>query len=348
MKRIKLTLAILIPVAAVIIILFMNKASRESQVEKQVLDKVNVSVVPAAATTIKDGLVIVGTVQANNDITVLSETQGRTIRVFVKTGDRVSAGSPIAQVDDELKQAAFTTAKVNYEKAKKDLQRVESLYKEKNLSESDLENARLAASAAEAQYIVAKRTLSDTKITAPISGIITDRFINTGSMVAPGTPIAGIVDISTLKVKVNLPESDVFKIRAGESVNLFTDVYPGVQFSGKIETISSKADNAHTYPVEIRLSNSGKNPLKAGMFARVEFFSVGNRTALSVPRTSIISSIRNPQVYVVENNTAKLRDIVVGKQSGNMVEVLSGLKEGESVVVNGQNNLSDNVKVIVN
>lgn len=348
MKKVKLTLGFVVIAGIIISILIFNKNSREAQIEKSSYENITVSVAPVNEEEFSEDLSIIGTVNANNDVSVISETQGKVLKVFVKTGDHVSEGSVIAVVDDELKKAAFTTAKVNFEKAKKDLQRIEALYNEKNVSDSDLEGARLAASAAEAQYIAANRTLNDTKIKAPISGVIADRYINLGTMVAPGTPVANIIDISRLKVRVSLPEKDVFKVKTGDRVSLKTDVYPGMVYSGSVETISSKADNGHNYPVDIVLPNNSKNPLKAGMFAQVEFQTLGKRHALTIPRASILNSIKNPQVFVVENGVAKLKDIVVGKEANHKIEVVSGLKQGERVVTSGQNNLSDNIKVNVN
>lgn len=348
MKNVKITLGFIAAGVIIITILFLNRSSRESQIDKAVLEDVTVSVAPAAEETVSDNLSIIGTVESNNDVMVISETQGKTLKVFIKTGDRVSEGAPIALIDDELKQAAFMTAKVNLEKARKDLQRIEALYKEKNVSDSDLENARLGATAAEAQYIAANRQLNDTKIKAPISGLIADKYINQGTMVAPGTPVANIIDISKLKVRINIPEKEVFKIRTGDVVSLKTDVYPGINFKGKIETISSKADNAHTYPVEVMVSNDSSNPLKAGMFMQADFTNLGKRQTLTIPRTAIISSIKDPRIYVVENGIARIRNIVAGKEADNKIEVLGGLRAGEKVVVNGQNNLSDNMKVVEN
>lgn len=347
MTKIKLTLGAVIVIVVITVILFMNKASREAEVEKAILENISVSVASVSLDSVKESLSIVGTVEADNDVKVISETQGKTLNVFVKVGDFVKAGTPLAEVDEELKQAAYTTAKVNFEKAKKDLQRMEALFKESNISDSDLENARLGASAAEAQYIVARRQLEDTRIKAPISGIVTDRYINVGTMVMPGSPVANIVDISKLKVRINVPENDVFKIKPGDKVVLATDVYPGEEFSGKIETISSKADDAHTYPIEVVLPNSSKSPFKAGMFVRVSFTSLGRRNTLSIPREALVGSIRDASVYVVENDIAKLRSLIIGKEFNNKLEILSGLAQGEKVIISGQNNLNDGTKVVV-
>jgi membrane fusion protein (multidrug efflux system) len=126
-----------------------------------------------------------------------------------------------------------------------------------------------------------------------------------------------------------------------------TEVYPGVTFHGIIHTIGSKADEAHTYPVEIRLVNSDASPLKANMFGRVTFNPRSRREALVLPRETLVGSVENPQVFVVDNNVARLRDITLGDISGLNVEVLNGLTTEDTVVVNGQYNLRDNVEVAI-
>jgi multidrug efflux pump subunit AcrA (membrane-fusion protein) len=95
------------------------------------------------------------------------------------------------------------------------------------------------------------------------------------------------------------------------------------------------------------LANSSKNPLKAGMFARVYFKSIQRNEVLAIPREALVGSVKAPQVFVVENGIAKLRSVVLGAEFGTSVEVIGGLNTGENIVVNGQNNLSDNVKVEV-
>jgi len=173
--------------------------------------------------------------------------------------------------------------------------------------------------------------------------------VNVGTMVmgAPqATQIANVVDITRLKVKVNVAEKDVIRLKAGEKVDVTTDVFPGAVFTGSIFSISSKGDEGHTYPVEVVLNNS-KQQIKAGMFGRVIFMPKTAGESIVIPRESIVGSVKDAALYVVNNNVAKLRSVVTGKEAGTNIEILSGLQEGELVVVNGQNNLSDNAPVII-
>ncbi|MBA4407091.1 hypothetical protein C0389_07450 [bacterium] len=348
MKHWKSVIAAVVVFVIVIAVLFVNKRKMSATTAGGIKDVYYVSVEKVAKKDLSEILNLVGTITANNDVNIISEAAGKITAVFTKVGDYKQAGSVLFQVDDELKKAALMSAEANYEKAKKDYERFQTLYQQKSVTDSQLDQAKLGAAMAESQYIMAKRQLSDTQIKTPISGYVTARNVDLGSMVqgAPQpTLVANVVDISKLKVKLNLAERDAFLAKVGDQVSVSVDVYPGVNFKGRIESISSKGDDAHTYPVEISISNESAHPLKAGMFARVEFISLKNRETIVIPRESLIGSVKEPQVFVIENGIAKLRNLTVGNQSGIYVQVLRGLMEGETIVVNGQNNLVDNLKV---
>ncbi len=347
MKRTRWIFILALVLGAMVFVLLRNKARNQASIAARIDVVPTVTVTPARRGQIDENLSLVGNVAANRDVMVVSETVGRVTAVRAEVGDNVSSGTMLVQVDDELKLAAFKTAEVNYEKAQKDLRRYEALYKSNTVTDTEIESARLACKAAEAQFISARRQFQDTRITAPIAGVVTSRLVEQGSMVQPGMPIANVVDIATLKVTLHVAESDVFKLKPGQAVTASTDIYPGVAFAGVIRTVSDKADDSHTYRVEIGMDNSAAHPLKAGMFVRVTFPAVSKRNALIIPRACLVGSRRDPQVYVVEAGKARLRAITVGAEIGLEVEVLSGLGEGESVVSNGQNNISDNSAVTV-
>lgn len=350
MKNWKLILTATVLILIVGSILFINKKKMSAANVGGIKDVYYVKVEKAAVKELSETFSLVGTITANNDVNIISETAGRVITVFAKVGDYKQAGSVLFQVDDELKKAALMSAEANYEKAKKDYERFQQLFKEKSASDSQLDQAKLAYSLAEAQYIVAKRQYNDAQIKTPISGYVTARYVDIGSIVqgAPqATLVANIVDISRLKVKLNVAEKDVFSLKVNDPVSVTVDIYPGKIFNGRIESVSSKSDEVHTYPVEISLYNESKNPLKAGMFARVEFTSLKERKSLVIPREALVGSIKQPQIFVVQNGIAKLRSIVVGREAGILVEVLQGLNEGEEIVVNGQNNIVENTSVTV-
>jgi RND family efflux transporter MFP subunit len=347
MNKMKLSVISLSVFAVIVAILMYNKSKMEAKSQTDILKPIPVTVGTAAKMDLSDAHSLTGTIVPNNDIAIVSETEGKVVAVYAKVGDTKEAGAVLFAVDDELKKAALATAEVNLEKSKKDFERFESLQGQNAVTASQYEGARLALKSAEAQFIVARKQYNDTKISTPIAGIVTSRLVDRGTMVQQKMVVANVVDISRLKVKLSVAERDAFRLAPGNDVEITTDIYPGVTFGGKIESVSAKSDDAHTYPVEISLPNNKAHPLKAGMFARVSFRPLMRGDALAIPRSALVGSFKQPQVYVVENGIAKLRNIVVDDEVGSHLRVLSGLKEGEEIVVNGQNNLKDNVPVTI-
>jgi RND family efflux transporter MFP subunit len=343
------TVVVVVALGLIVMTLLNNKAKSNAKAEGSELS----TVLPVTVSTVEkskldEDLSLVGTVQANRDVTVVSETTGRIRSVRVSIGDRVNVGTVLVNVDDELKQAGLLSAQANYDKAKSDFDRNESLWKEKAITDTQFDGIRFTLKAAEAQMITARRQLKDTRVTSPIAGQVSARPAEVGLQLNPGTAVATIVDISTLKVRVNVAEADVFKMHVGDKVQITTDVYPGVKFQATINNISAKGDEAHTYPVEITLPNSSKYPLRAGMFARTAFTTVKREEVVAIPREALVGSVKDAHVYTVENGSkAHLRNITVGNEANGKLAILQGLQAGETIVVNGQNNLKDGASVNV-
>lgn len=348
MKNWKTIITLLVIIGVIITVLYFNKKKLSSANAGGIKEVYYVTVEKVSKKDLTSNFTLTGTIIANNDVNILSETSGKVMQMFFKAGDFKAAGSVLAQIDDELKKAAFMSAEANYEKAKKDFERFKILFEQKSATDAQFDAAKLGLSMAEAQYIVAKRQLEDTKIKTPISGFITMKNIDVGSTVqgAPQpTLVANIVDISRVKVKLNVAELYAFALKPGNPVEVTADVFPGTIFKGRIESVSAKSDEAHTFPVEIVVENNSSHQLKAGAFARVDFSSLKGTKGLVIPREALVGSVKNPQVYVVENGIAKLRSLIVGSESNTFVQVLNGLTGNETIVINGQNNLVDNIKV---
>jgi RND family efflux transporter MFP subunit len=346
MKRLKIIVVLAIVISVIVGLLLHNKSIMAAKSKNEKIEAYPVTIAFVQNEKVTNNLELVGTITANNDVAIVSEAQGRVVKVLAQVGDYKSAGSVLFQLDDELKLEAYKTAEVNYLKAKKDYDRYDALYKGKSVTDAQYEQAKLAYQASESQYVLAKREYNDTKITTPISGIVTARIVDIGNYVNKASVVANVVDISKLKVKLNVAEKDAFKLKTGDDVDVSTDVYPGVKLNGKISSISSKADEAHTYPIEIILANSKDHPLKSGMFGRVSFTSIQKNDLLVMPREALVGSIKDAKVFVVEQGIAKVKNVLIGNAYDNWLEIKGGLNAGDKIVVNGQNNLQDNDKVI--
>lgn len=306
---------------------------------------VPVSVIAVQKQRLASSISLAGTINASNDVNVVSETQGSVRQVHLKIGDIVKVGTVLVEVEDDIPRSNLTTAEISFQKAKRDFERSETLFQENSISRAQLDAGRLAMQASENQLEIARRQLENTKIKTPIAGTVNSRFVDVGTMVQPGMPVANIVDITTLKVRVNVSEREAFQLKPGDPVDIVTDVYPDRKFQARVDNIASKSDEAHTYPVEIKLYNNPKSPLKAGMFCRIAFTSMAATDVIAIPRVTLVGSVKNAAVFVVRNGIAYLRQIVVGKQTNEYLEVLNGLGEGDTVVTSGQNNLVDKTRV---
>lgn len=326
-------------------LLLNNRSKNIAKAKKNVvLTTFPVYVSKVAFEDVDLSLEYVGTVLPNAEVSIASETNGKVVSVNANLGDFVSKGAVLVKLDDRIKQANFATAKANYEKVKKDLERYEKLYAEKSISENQLDQIRFQFTNAEAQYNIAAKQLEETKIVAPFSGFITAKMVEVGQVISPGTPLMSLIDINQVRIRIQVPEKDILKLKTGDEVEIYSDLLPNEKFIGKIQHIGFKADDAKTYPVEVLVRNP-KNILKAGMFVRAKIPSAIRTRTLLIPREALVGSSLEPKVFVVENNIAKLRQVVIGNEFGKKLEVLQGLREGELVVVEGLINLKDGTTV---
>ena len=288
-----------------------------------------------------------GSFGAIHELTLMSEGQGKVEQLLVKTGDYVKAGQVLVMLDDDILHSQLTFAEAALDKARSDMKKYEDLLKDDAISAQQFEDVRLGLKKAETDVVTLKKQLGFATITAPISGTITKRLIETGSLVMPGTPVAEIVDISRLKFVANVAEIEAVQVSTGQKVTLFSSLYPGITYTGVVLSVGVKADDSRRFPVEIELINNSKYPLKAGMFGTAQFSFGADRERLMIPRQAIVGSIKEPRVYVVAGDVAVLRDIRIGSSTDREVEVLDGLKEGERVVTAGQINLDNNSKITI-
>ncbi len=345
MKKLKLYSIIVVSFAIIIGVLLRNRAQIKAETKNLDINTYAVTVATVQQRDLTDDLNLVGTVNPSNDVRVISEASGKVTKVLAGVGDYEPAGAALIQLDDKLQVAALELARVNLDKATKDYNRYRQLYSEHSVTDAQLESAELAYESANDQFVIAHRQYENTRLTSPIAGIVTSRAVDIGTYVNPGMVVAEVVDISRLKVTVNVDEQDVMDFKPGDRVRITTDVYPGVEFTGLIKSISSKGDAEHTYPVEVDFPNSREHPLKAGMFADVYFSERLPDNSLVIPRLALVGSVEHPQVFIVDDGVARLKDIVVGSTYNNYLEVVSGLNEGQTVVTNGKDNLEDGYKV---
>lgn len=293
---------------------------------------------------------LTGTLYPYKELDVATETEGKITSLNFTLGESVQARTVLAVIDVKTKQLAYESAKVDAERLKKDYERTENLYKGGTASEQEYDNARTTYETAKNKLDEAEKQYADTKVRTSIGGIVTAKKVEEGAYVKLGDVIASVVDISRLKVKLNVSESNVYDLKVGDKVNITTDVYPGVEYTGTITFISSRGDDSHNYPVEIEMPNSAKNPLKAGTFVNVIITVDSHHEGLFIPREALQGSVKDAKVYIAENGIAVLKKIVIGGKNSDMLEVIGGLDSVDKIIVSGQVNLTNGkaIKIINN
>jgi membrane fusion protein, multidrug efflux system len=349
---------LLVIILASILIL---SASSRSNVQAPAMAPAPVEVSPVTSGTITETVAAVGRITAMSDVRISSETAGRVTRVLVEVGDRVRAGQPLVMVDDELRALAVEQARAQrlaaetqFTKARGDAERAGRLHATGDVSNTELEAYQLGLRSAEAAFTsadvalrLARRQLDDTRIKSPINGFVASRAVDKGEMVAPGTEIANVVDLSRIKVVVEIPEEEITKLHPRQPASVRVDAAPERVFEGTVLTVGKKSigANGHRYPVEVVVENKDTDLLKAGMFARVE---VRARSVSDVPvisRQSLVGDESAPTVFVADSGTARLRRVRLGLRNETAVQVLDGLRPGELVVSFGQKKLADGVPI---
>jgi RND family efflux transporter MFP subunit len=288
-----------------------------------------------------------GTFEASQQLEFPAENNGRVVKVLVDEGDVVRVGQVLAVIKGDQLNIQLQNAKAAYENAQSDAQRYENAYKTGGVTKQQVDQAKLSLTNAKAQYDAARINIGDASIKSSINGIVNKRNIEPGSVVSPGTILFELVNVSTLKLKVNVTEQQVATLKKGDNVKVTASVFPDKAFEGKITFIAPKADSSLNFPVEIEISRNPDNLLKAGMYGSAVFGTGKSQQTpvMTIPRVAFVGGVGNNQVFVVKDSVAKLTKIVSGRIFGDEVEVLKGLNNGEIVVTSGQINLTDGTKV---
>jgi RND family efflux transporter MFP subunit len=349
MKRGIITIIALIVVGALIAWVLTNN-KKENEAKIAVVADQSGAVIVKTAIAKKDTLNLNfssnGNFTAKHDLNLLAETGGRVTQILVDEGSRVSKGQVLVRIDPEYASLDLQNAEASYSKLKKDQERYASSYKTGGVTRSQLDDIELALRNAETMVQQARRRVQDSEIKSPISGIVNERLIEPGAFVAPGTPLFNIVDVSSLKLKVNANELQVVNLKTGDRVKITSTVFPDQTFIGVINFIAPKADNTLNYPVEIEVTNQDANNLRAGMYATATFEFPKQDPTMLIPRTSFAGGVNSNQVFILENeDTARIRDVVSGRIIGDQVEIIDGIAEGDIIITSGQINLIDGTLV---
>jgi RND family efflux transporter MFP subunit len=345
-KRIAIIAVVLALFASIGFVLARNKKELDSK--KVVVDRsqipVSVSTMRVALQKIDGSLQLPATLEPSKQADISATTSGKITSLRIALGSRVSQGQVIGSVDTKQQQLGVRDAQEALTKAQKDYQLAKELYEGNAGTAQSVKDAQHNLEAARIRVQQSGQQVGEGVIKSPISGIVTIKNGEVGEYANPGQSIATVVDIYNLKAVVFVGEKDVYQLKPGQSASITADVLPGKSLNGKLSFISPVGDENHNYRVELSVSNPSAE-LKAGTYIKVAFDLGNDFMALQIPKIALVEGTKNPYVYVANGEQAFVRKITVGRESGENIEVLSGLKEGDEVITTGQINLVDGSKI---
>ncbi len=329
--------------------------------EKKKRPPAPVQVEKAAMKMVSKQLSIVGTVRANSQSIVAAEVSGLVAVFSIKEGDRVKKDDVLARLkyhalELELngQKAEKLRIRANFENAEKELERVKVLKARKSVAEKKYDNALYGHRAllheldrAQAQIDALAYRITQKQVKAPFSGFIATEHTQVGQWLQPGSPVVTMVDISKVKVTVDVPERYISELVPKDAVDVVIKSVSGSRLSGRIDAILPQGNAvSRTFPVKIILDNPGFK-IKSGMEAVATFNLASKQNALVVPKDAVVTAGENKLVYKVENKKASPVPVtVMGYYKGGAV-VKGPLKTGDVVVVRGNERLRPGQPVAV-
>lgn len=297
---------------------------------------VQVVAVPVRRQPIIETVPLVGSVAANEMIEVKAETDGIVSEIPFNEGQRVEKGRPLVILDETKFSTSVNEAEANFKLSQATYERSKQLFQDKLISQQEYDQAAATFSVSEANLQLRRRNLKDARVNAPFAGTVGARQISPGQVITRNTTLTWLVDLEVVKVEVKVPEKYLGQVRIGQPLEFNVAAFPGETFRGEVYFISPQIDeNTRTALVKARIPNA-EGKLKGGMFASLDLRLQLRESAVVIPEPAIVNNGDATMVFVVDAMTnAVIRPVKIGMRLAGKAEVLSGLTEGEKVVVEG-------------
>ena len=335
MKYIALSLSIIAAVA----LTSCGKKEQVNAVEEEELPIVTVDF--AHSMEVPQNKVYTANVEAENINNIAPASPNRIKRINVEVGDHVRAGQELVVLD----KSNIDQLRINLEQIEREYNRAVQLLEIGAGTQQAVDQLKAQLDAAKSQY---DNLLENTVLRSPITGVVTARNYDPGDMTG-SLPVLTVGQLTpVVKVMINVSENDLATLKAGQDVEVTCDAFPGETFQGKVQRIYPTVDTAtRTFEVEVRIAN-GQERLKPGMFARVSI-DLGSRNNVVVPDRAVVKQTGsgNKYVYVLNGSTVSYKRVELGRRLDNAYELISGIEDGDTVVITGQSRLADGVRVEV-
>ncbi|MBF0278750.1 MAG: efflux RND transporter periplasmic adaptor subunit [SAR324 cluster bacterium] len=308
----------------------------------------NVETIELASRQLEVQSSYVGHLSPLERVVIRSEAEGSIEQVHRDQGQDVSTDDVLVNISTERLALELKLSEANYKLAESEYKTEKLLFERAVSTASKVDSYRTARDVKQISLEVAKLNFDKSKVKSPMTGVIKSRMVEVGSFVNKGQNLFEIMDISQVLAMINIPEKEIKDIIPGKTVKVRIDAIPGVVFEGKVNTVGLEADlNNRSFPAEIIINNDERR-LLPGMMARVEMITYAAPNQIIIPRHAVLERENNRIVFVEKNGTSVERPVVLGTVVKDEVQVLSGLQNGENLIVTGHHFLADrdSIKVV--
>jgi len=325
-----------------------NAAKDEEKAEEKKKAPVPVSVAMVETGTFSSYIRSTANLVSDNEVKVLTESDGRIARLYVDEGDWVSKGQTLATLDREDTGIDLAKRQAKSENARLVYERGERMLKEGLISQETFEKLRLDDEMSRQEVAEARYQIGKTAIRAPFSGRITSRIVEQGQHLRAGEELFNLADFDPLVAYIHLPEREVLGLKPGRETRITLKADEAVKFRGRIRQISPVVDPATgTVKVTVEAVNPLPSEVRPGGFVTIDVIRESRPDAVLLPRQAVLRELQSAHVFVVQNGIAAKRPVQLGLEEGERVEILGGVKPGERVIVAGQGSLKQGSPVEV-
>ena len=311
-----------------------------------------VPAVPVEAATVETGEIAAfytgtASLEAEEEALVVAKTGGVVMEVLTEEGRYVKEGQPLARLDDERLRLELSRAEAALARLEQEYERNEELFQKSLISAVEYDRIKSDYETQKAARDLAQLEVTYATVRAPFSGIVSERLIKKGNMVATHAPTFRLTDFDPLLAVMHVPERELNKLRIGQSAELRLDALSGEAFPGVIKRISPIVDpTTGTFKVTIEVRDRSRQ-LKPGMFGRIRIVYDTREDVLLVPKEAILAEDDESSVYVIRDSMAYRQVVETGYSNDTDMEVVSGINAGDLIITTGQNSLRDSSKVEV-
>jgi membrane fusion protein (multidrug efflux system) len=310
------------------------------------------SQIPVSGTIAKpsyltSGIRSAGSLLANEEVDIVSKVSGKVTGVFFKEGSRVKKGDLLVKIYDEDLQAQLRRAEIQEKLLAEKLERQRVLLSKDAVSRESFDQLQTDYNVIQADMNLLKVRIAETEVRSPFDGVIGFRYVSEGTYVTPSVKIAHLIDPSTLKLEFAISEKYVSENLTGKRISFETEGYSD-EFFATVYAVDYRIDET-TRTIGLRARyNNRDGRLVPGMFASLTLITDEKQNAIQVPTEAIVPEMNEKKIWVSRNGRAFLIPIITGTRTASMIEVLSGLSAGDTVLTTGLMQLRDNMPVRIN